>query len=66
MKINFNVGLIYDFLKNENMSKNKFCKLCDISATTLKNILEETGNVKMVSYIKISRVMNVNYQDMIK
>lgn len=43
MENTINIKLIEQYLQNNNISKKKFCKLCNISYYTLRQVL--TGKV---------------------
>ena len=59
MKNMVNTELVNDYMRTHNLSKTKFCKLCKIHPTTLKNILENK-NFVMSAIFKIANVLDVD------
>ena len=59
MKNMVNTELIKDYIRTHNLSKTKFCKLCKIHPTTLKNILENK-NFVIKAIFKIANVLDVD------
>lgn len=53
---------IEEYIKENNLTKREFCKLCKISPSTLNKILK-TENFNLLSLFKITRVMNINFCD---
>jgi len=51
--------LITEYIKNHNMGKNAFCKLCKISVGTLNKILSNSTNIRILALFKIARVLNM-------
>ena len=51
--------LILKYMEDNNMSKNKFCKMCKISPSTLRLILAEEDSFGIIALWKIARVMNI-------
>lgn len=54
-----NVNLIKTYLKENKMSKTKFCKMCGINFSTLKKILNNQKNFKVNALFKIAKVLNM-------
>ena len=61
-----NIDLIKNYIKENNISKNKFCKLCKISPSTLKLILAEEDTFYLTALWKISLFLNVKFWQMFK
>lgn len=57
--------LIEKYIKENNLSKTKFCKMCKISYGTLKRILnnEDFG---LIALFKIARVMKLHVHQLVK
>ena len=51
--------LIEKYLKDNNLSKTKFCKMCKISPSTLNKIMNNDGHFRITALFKIARVMNL-------
>ena len=51
--------LILKYMEDNNLSKNKFCKICKISPSTLRLILAEEDSFGLMALWKIARVMNI-------
>lgn len=54
-----NVNLIKTYLKENKISKTKFCKMCGINFLTLKKILNNQKNFKVNALFKIARILNL-------
>ncbi len=63
MKNKFNKELIENHIKENNISKTKFCKLCGISAYTLEKIIDNQ-NYRADALFKISKVINIEVHQM--
>ena len=51
--------LITNYIKENNLSKTSFCKICKIAPSTYKKILDNDTNFGIVALFKIARVMNI-------
>lgn len=58
MKDFINKKIIKEFMEENKLSKNKFCKLCGISVSTFNRIISN-GNFRLSALFKIARVMDV-------
>ncbi len=58
MKFEFKTGIIENYLKENNMSKAAFCKLCGISPSTLTRIMNHK-NCRITAIVKIARVLKM-------
>lgn len=56
---NIKISMIENYIKENNLSKNEFCRLCRISPNTLYKIINNDSNMKIIAIIKIARVINV-------
>lgn len=54
-----NVNLIKNYLKENKMSKTKFCKLCGINFSTLNKILNNQKDFRVNALFKIAKVLNL-------
>ena len=61
-----NTNLIIEYLKNNKLSKTKFCDICKINIKTLNKILDGYDNFNLVALLKISRVMNIDLYEIFK
>lgn len=50
--------LIEKFIKENNLSKSKFCEMCKISQSTLNRIMTNSENFRIIALFKIARVLN--------
>lgn len=64
MKLNYNTTLILNFIKNNNLTKKEFCKLCKLSKTSFYNILSNR-NVSTLSMLKVAIFMKVKLKDLV-
>lgn len=63
--IKYNSQLILDYLQIKNLSKNQFCKLCNISFTALKNFLSGRANVRLDTLCKINLLLKVTFDELL-
>ena len=63
MKLNLNKKLIGDYIKNNNLTITKFCKICKISPTTLKRLINGE-DCRINAIFKIARVLNVEISEL--
>ena len=59
MKDLIKTEVIEQFLNENNLSKAKFCKMCNISATTLNKILSNNTNFNLIALFRIAKVLNL-------
>lgn len=51
--------LIENYIKQHDLSKNKFCKLCKISPSVLKKIMKTQRNFYIIALFKIAKIINL-------
>ena len=57
-----NKDLIKNFMKENNLSKSKFCKLCDISVSTFDKFFSgKEFNLRIKTIMKLIYVLNTNF-----
>ena len=64
MKNTIKTELIENFIKENNLSKSKFCKMCKISQSTLNKIMTNSENLRIVALFKIARVLKIKVYQM--
>ena len=64
MKNTIKVELIENFIKDNNLSKSKFCKMCKISQSTLNKIITNNENFRIIALFKIARVLKIEVYQM--
>ena len=64
MKNTTKTELIENFIKENNLSKSKFCKMCKISQSTLNKIMTNNENFKIIALFKIARVLKIQVFEM--
>ena len=64
MKNTIKTELIENFIKDNNLSKSKFCKLCKISQSTLNKIMTNSKNFRIIALFKIARVLKIQVYQM--
>lgn len=52
------------YMKEHNLSKNKFCKLCRISPSVLKKIMNNQDNFYVIALFRIARVIQMEVYQM--
>ena len=58
----YNLDLIENFLKENNLSKKEFAKMCGLSVKTVDRIYAGK-NIKMATLIKIAKVLHCKYSE---
>lgn len=64
MKNLVNTEIIKNYLKENKLSKENFCKQCKICLETLNRILDNESEISLVSLFKIAVQMNVNFHEL--
>lgn len=64
MKNKIKSDLIENFIKENNLSKSKFCEMCKISQSTLDKIMTNSENFKIIALFKIARVLKIQVYQM--
>lgn len=64
MKNTIKNELIENFIKDNNLSKSKFCKMCKISQSTLNKIITNNENFRIIALFKIARVLKIQVYQM--
>ena len=64
MKNKIKVELIENFIKDNNLSKTKFCEMCKISQSTLNKIMTNSENFRIIALFKIARVLKIQVYQM--
>lgn len=64
MKNTIKTELIENFIKENNLSKSKFCKMCKISQSTLNKIMTNNENFRIIALFKIARVLKIQVYQM--
>ena len=64
MKNTIKTELIENFIKENNLSKSKFCKMCKISQSTLNKIITNNENFRIIALFKIARVLKIQVYQM--
>lgn len=66
MKNEINVEVINNYIKENKLTKNKFCKTCKISLSTLNKILNNKENFRIIALFKIAKVLNIKFCEIFK
>ena len=64
MKNTIKTELIENFIKENNLSKSKFCEMCKISQNTLNKIMTNSENFRIIALFKIARVLKIQVFEM--
>ena len=64
MKNTIKTELIENFIKENNLSKSKLCKMCKISQSTLDKIMTSNENFRIIALFKIARVLKIQVYQM--
>lgn len=65
MKNEFKTEIIENYLKENKMSKTKFCKLCGINTSTLMRVMNNE-NYRIKALFKIARVVKFQVYKMFR
>ena len=57
---------IIKFLKENNLSKNKFCKLCNISMYTLNALLKGSVLINAFASFRVAEVLKLNLMELVE
>lgn len=60
-----NTKIIENYIKENNLSKAKFCKICNISPSTFNKIMNN-GNFKLNALFKIARIIKIRVYQFFK
>ena len=64
MKNTIKSELTETFIKENNLSKSKFCEMCKISQSTLNKIMTSNENFRIIALFKIARVLKIQVFEM--
>ena len=64
MKNTIKTELIENFIKENNLSKSKFCKMCKISQSTFNKIMSSGNNFRIIALFQIARVLEIQVYQM--
>lgn len=64
MKNTIKTELIENFIKENDLSKSKFCEMCKISQSTLDKIMTNSENFRIIALFKIARVLKIQVYQM--
>ncbi|MBQ8444289.1 MAG: helix-turn-helix transcriptional regulator [Clostridia bacterium] len=65
MENRYNIKLIEDFIKKNNLTKADFCSACKISVYSLRRIYEGYTKIRVTTLIKIVQFLHVRMKDFI-
>ncbi len=64
MKNTINTEIIEKFLLENKISKTTLCKMCKISYSTLKKIMNKEDNFGIIALFRIARVIKIEVYQM--
>ncbi|MBQ8909231.1 MAG: hypothetical protein IJY90_02990 [Clostridia bacterium] len=64
MKNEINAEMILNYIKENNLTKTSFCKLCKIGLDTFERIMSNIRNYRIIALFKIARVMKIGVYQM--
>jgi len=56
----YDIKKIDDYIKKNNLTKTKFCKLCGIGYKTLQNIYADNPYLNLRAILKVIKVLKCN------
>ncbi|MBQ7307266.1 MAG: helix-turn-helix transcriptional regulator [Clostridia bacterium] len=66
MKNTINIEIIENFMFENKISKTEFCKMCEISLSTLNKIMNNDDNFETIALFKIAKVIKIRVYQMFK
>ena len=64
MKNLIKTEIIENYMQKNNISKARFCKLCNISVSTLNKILCNNTNIELIALFRIAKVIDLQVYQM--
>ena len=64
MKSTIKIEIIENFINENKISKTAFCKMCKISPSTLKKIMNKEDNFGIIALFKIAKVIKIQVYQM--
>ena len=64
MKNEVKTEIIKKFIRDNKISKTAFCKMCKISPSTLKKIMNKEDNYGIIALFKIAKVIKIQVYQM--
>ncbi len=61
-----NTCVIENYLKDNNLSKNKFCKNYNFSISTLNNILKNNLHINIKAIFKLAKIINIKVSELFR
>ena len=61
----FNAEFILNYMKENNLSKTKFCKLCHIGMSTLNKFLQDNPSLRLPALRKLAKGMEVDLKNLL-
>ena len=59
----YNLEYIEKYMKENNLTKTGFCKVCGFSYGVLQKILNQNTNIRSRYIVKIVKVLNIKVSD---
>lgn len=66
MEDKVNIKIIQNYIEENNFSKTKFCKMCNISPSTYAKIMSGDGKYNVKALYRIARVQDISVGDFFK
>ena len=65
--IKLNIDIILDYIKNNNLTKKEFCKLCDISLGALYKMIrnKDDFDCRFPTIVKVANVLKCSLNDIV-
>lgn len=60
----YKIKFIINFMKENNLSKTAFCKQCKISLRSLNKIFNDDPCLRLRTFSKISKVLNIKVYEL--
>jgi len=59
MKEIFNLEIIKNYMRDNNLTKTKFCKLSKISVKTFNKIINQQANFRSIAIFRVAKTMQI-------
>lgn len=65
VKYTFKTEIITNFIKENNLTKTKFCQLCNIRLITYEKIFHNKFNIDLNDLVKIAKMIKIEISQLI-
>ena len=66
MENKINIELIEKYIKENNLSKTRFCQKCKIGLRTYEKMMNSSLEINLKVFVKVAKVMDIRLCEMFK